>query len=142
MDIEKYLGLYPRAAAKLSTIADEMSLDGIDYVSPQHLAGQLKRLGWTYKNTGKLRVWIKPGETALSAGVSQPANIRFIVAQAVSDVIAGLSSITVKELHEAVHSRIGNFDVGIANSSMAMRVRRKEWTFDQAAKTWHAVCSE
>lgn len=136
MSIEKYLDTFNRPAAKLSTIADEMAIDGIDYVSPQHLAGELRRLGWEYKNTGKLRVWIKPGHTAITAGVSQPANVRYVVGRIVDDVIAGLDSITVKELHNAIAAKIGKFDIAIANRSMEIRQRRKEWYLDKSDRTW------
>ena len=136
MNIEKYLCQYPNPAAKLSTIADEMAIDGIDYVSPQFLASELRRLGWEYKNTGKLRVWIKPGETAISAGVSQPANIRFVVGRIVGEILAGVDSITVEELHDAVASKIGKFDVRIANDSMIRRAKRKEWMPGQVKNTW------
>ena len=139
MTIEEYLLQFNRPAAKLSTIADEMAVDGIDYVSPQFLAGELRRLGWEYKNTGKLRVWIKPGQTAISAGVSQPANVRFVVGRIVGDVIADMNSITVKELHNAVAAKIGQFDIAIANRSMEIRQRRKEWHFEKADRTWKRI---
>lgn len=117
-----------RKAAKLSTIADELALIGVDYVSSQVLAGKLRAAGWTYKATGRMRLWIAPGFDAETAGVSQPANIRFRVAQSVGRIIADLDEITVAALHAQIKSlHGGKVDVGIANKSMELRVKRGEF---------------
>ncbi len=136
MNIEEYLNKSRVTSSNLSKLADEMAIEGIDYISQQHLAGELRRLGWTYKNTGRMRVWIKPGETALRAGVSKPANIRFIVGQAVTAVLAGMEKISQRELHEAVIGRIGQCDENIVLNSMWIRFKRKEWRYDQSQKLW------
>ena len=136
MNIEEYLGKIRANSGSMSKLADGMALDGVDYVSMQHLASELRRLGWTYKNTGSMRIWIRPGQTALSAGVSKPANIRFIVGQAVTAVLAGVEKISSKELHEAVINKIGKCDENIVFDSMDIRASRKEWRYDQSQKLW------
>ena len=136
MNIEEYLNKSRVTSSNLSKLADEMAIEGIDYISQQHLAGELRRLGWTYKNTGSMRIWIRPGQTALSAGVSKPANIRFIVGQAVTAVLAGVEKISSKELHEAVINKIGKCDENIVFDSMDIRASRKEWRYDQSQKLW------
>lgn len=136
MNIEEYLGKIRANSGSMSKLADGMALDGVDYVSMQHLARELRRLGWTYKNTGSVRIWIRPGQTALSAGVSKPSNIRFIVGQAVTAVLAGVEKISSKELHEAVINKIGQCDENIIFDSMDIRASRKEWRYDQSQKLW------
>lgn len=117
-----------RKSASMADIADEISCLGVDYISSQVLAGCLRDAGWTYKSTGKLRLWIAPGQTAESSGVSVPANVRYRVAVAVGRLIAGMDKVYVADLHRQLKSEFGDrLNLDIPNKQMDLRIARGEF---------------
>ncbi len=138
--IAKSLNQLDRKSGSLSDIADEISYLGVDYISSQVLAGCLRDAGWTYKSTGKMRVWIAPGLTAESAGVSIPANVRYRVAVAVGRLIAGMDKVYVADLHRQIKSEFGDrLNLDIANKQMDLRIARGEFGRSRDDKGPHWV---
>ncbi len=143
MSISEYLGRTTRKAGKLATIAEEMALEGIDYVSFQRLAGELRAAGWSYKNTGRLRVWLAPGETALTVKLQRPANMIYVVGTAVAAYIEGKDEVKVKDLHAHLLAVIGLDVNNLANNSMELRCKRREWMLVKAegGNHWKRISS-
>ena len=108
---------------------------GIDSVTPQHLSTQLKEAGFTRLTTGKLRYWIAPGFTPVTAGLQKPGNVRFLIAQALIKYLDGKDEVIVRVLHDEIGSAIGcaGFEDDI-NKAMALKIERNEWELVRGIK--------
>jgi hypothetical protein len=129
-----------RKAARLETIINELASDGIDYVSRKALSAVLIELGWTRYNTGKVRLWIAPGETIISAGVRMPDNIKYLIGQFMNTLLADVDHITHTDLSAAVINKFNDAD-GVITATielMQLKQAKGEWYLDKHAdpRTW------
>jgi hypothetical protein len=126
-----------RKAARLETIINELASAGIDFINRKTLTATLAELGWTRCNTGKMRLWIAPGETIISAGVRKPDNIKYLIGQFLNTLLAGVDSITHADLSEAVINKFSDAD-GIISATIELMQFRKDWYLDKYThpRTW------
>lgn len=131
-----------RKAAKPETIKDELSLNGVDYVNARTLAKALTELGWKPYHNGRFRAWIAPGETVISAGLSKPGNLKFLVAGHVKALLEGREELRLDELAESVQKAYPHAGVvTIANGLMDRLAQRKQWYLDKHStpRMWRKV---
>lgn len=98
-----------KKAMRIGSIQLEAALldDPVDVGSPREVAAMLRSLGWVPHNTGGARVWIAPGETAVSVGLLQVKNVPMAVAKAVKDFVGTSDTIEAAELFSAVKQATG-----------------------------------
>jgi hypothetical protein len=127
-------------AARLETIINELAIKNIDFMSRKTLSAMLVDLGWTRYNTGKMRLWIAPGETIISAGVRMPDNIKFLIGQFLNTFLADVDTITHADLAAAVINKFSDMDgiVTAAIELMQLKQAKGEWYLDKHAnpRTW------
>lgn len=132
-----------RKAARLETIINELASAGIDYVSRKALSVVLIELGWTRYNTGKMRLWIAPGETVISAGVRMPDNIKYLIGQFLNTLLADVDQIAHADLSAAVINKFNNANdiVTATIELMQLKQAKGQWYLDKHAdpRTWKRI---
>lgn len=132
-----------RKSAKLETIINELSLKNIDYVSRKALSVVLIELGWTRYNTGKMRLWIAPGETIISAGIRMPDNIKYLIGQFLNTLLADVDEIAHADLSSAVINKFNNANdiVTATIELMQLKQAKGQWYLDKHAnsRTWKRI---
>ena len=132
-----------RKSAKLETIINELSLKNIDYVSRKALSVVLIELGWTRYNTGKMRLWIAPGETIISAGIRMPDNIKYLIGQFLNTLLADVDEIAHADLSAAVINKFNNANdiVTATIELMQLKQAKGQWYLDKHAnpRTWKRI---
>ena len=129
-----------RKSAKLETIINELSLKNIDYVSRKALSAMLIELGWARYNTGKMRLWIAPGETIISAGIRMPDNIKYLIGQFLNTLLADVDEIAHADLSAAVINKFNDANdiVTATIELMQLKQAKGEWYLDkhENPRTW------